>query len=147
MKNLITGFVVLVSISSTLHSQNIDQNVWSQTQIERSRFKSEVMNVVLATEIFDFVYKDSVVYFSTNDLIVDKVHYNLQKLGARVEIVDSIEAARMNQFVVLADFTLDWTKPFSVRIQLSVTPNFTLTWGLEKHNEKWVVLGYALFAD
>ncbi|MFT3886370.1 MAG: hypothetical protein QM724_13355 [Flavobacteriales bacterium] len=140
MKNIYFLFLPFLLLCQCVTAQTFSSE-------ERRKEAEDILNTAINNVVFDSVYTQKTVYFLANELLTKNSPLILKKNKCRVIILNEDEIKKVKQYVVLGDFTLDWNNPVAVRVQLSVSPNKTLDFGLVKESGKWIIKNHIIFED
>lgn len=133
-----------ILFSLFVYQNTIAQNFSSE---ERRKEAENILNTVLNSTAFDSVYNQKTVYFLANELLTENSPLLLKRNKCKAKILNGDKVKKVKQYIVLSDFTLDWNNPFTARVQLSVSPNKTLSFMLVKETEKWIIKNHIIFDD
>jgi len=140
MRSFINACFVFVCLGS--------QNLYAQTFTtgERRKEAENILITVVNSVPFDSVYSQRRVYFLANELLTEGSPLVLNRKKCKVLILGKDKLKKNKQYVVLGDFTLDWSNPTCVRVQIVVMPDSKfLNMLLVKEDEKWVIQNHVIF--
>jgi hypothetical protein len=136
--------LLFLLFSVLVYQNTIAQNFSSE---ERRKEAENILNIVINSTAFDSVYNQKTVYFLANELLTENSPLLLKRNKCRAKILNGDKVKKVKQYVVLGDFTLDWNNPVTARVQLGVSPNWTLNFMLVKEAEKWIIKNHIIFDD
>lgn len=113
---------------------------------ERRKETESILNIVINSAPFDKVYNKKRVYILANELLKENAPLVLKRKKCKAKYLNSEEVKKVKHYVVLGDFTLDWSNPIAVRVQIEVLPEKKLlNVRLIKENGKWVIQNHQIF--
>lgn len=143
MKNKIKYFILVVFLFTFINCKSQKFN-----NIKTKKTVENILNKVINSAVFDSVYKEETVYFIANEIITTDSPLHLIRHNHKVEFLNEEDTIKVQQYVYLGDFTLNWDKPVKVRVQIEVFPNQTLlNFMLKKELSEWIITYQGMIDD
>lgn len=116
MKNLrYFLFISFMNISCWVFPQGLNES-------EQICETEKILNVVLNSQLFDSLHPAKRVQILTNELLTINSFYNINRKKRKARILTKDKLKVGMSYIVLADFTIDWEVPTSVRVQFELMP-------------------------
>lgn len=130
----LTFFLLTLSFIS-LKSQSLEKSDYIKE-------KGKIFIAIFESQQFRDIYKDSIIYIESNDIISQKD--NLKGINA-VLISNPNEFDNLN-YIVIGDFTVDEKNLKTARVQIEIFPiNILLNFRLIKSDENWIIANFCSF--